>query len=441
VYHRVFRLYLSGKLSPKSLLDDVYDEDMRDVSLHRKNVILWGGEVLYRTDFRDICTILEEEKTSQNILRTYGIPLLKKEILEFVSQKFNVVRLVVPTFQKDALQWLTGLSYTPKHIVRIIGEIQKSSLHLEVEIPLTRPTMDHLLESISFLGQMGVSRVILRMIEPQGIAKDCYTMLAPRLGLLSTIFMEAQIIAQSCHMNIYFEDIPMCVVSSVGLDTITVLNPQRRRQHVFSEGVYFGSGIEQPTPKKCLEQHCSGIDVGYVESFGISELLPEHQNTLPEVSYIFTKKQSSKDIKRDLVWLSRHTPEKIHIWGDWEHPQSYGILRDIQRLSIPNISLWGDLGGLHHIQDREWFRLRKITSVHAQIFGSTEEEHDSIRGKGHFQLQLGIMKKFPKAEYFFAVVHEEQQCNDFILRWEDGTLTYPLKIVRNKYHMDTAFSP
>ena len=190
-----------------------------------------------------------------------------------------------------------------------------------------------------------------------------------------------------------------------------------------------------------MEQHCSGIDIGYVESFGISELLPEHQNTLSEVSYIFTKKQSSKDIKRDLAWLSRHTPEKINIWGDWEHPQSYGILRDIQRLSIPNISLWGDLGGLHHIRDREWFRLRKITSVHAQIFGSTEEEHDSICGKGHFQLQLDIMKKFPKAEYFFAVVHEDQQRNDFIQRWEDGTLTYPLKIVRNKYHMDTAFSP
>ena len=62
----------------------------------------------------------------------------------------------------------------------------KTHLELEIEIPLTRPTLDHLLESVSLLGQMGVSRVVVRMLEARSSSKERYVMLAPRLGLLSS---------------------------------------------------------------------------------------------------------------------------------------------------------------------------------------------------------------------------------------------------------------
>jgi hypothetical protein len=447
VYHRVFRYYLSGMISKTALLDDVHQEERPDVELQNRNVILWGGEVLYRMDFREICSYLEEHKPARKILRTYGIPLLKKEVLHFVDEQFDVLRLVVPTFQKDALQWLTGLSYTPKHILKIIGEIQKnSSLQLEVEIPLTRPTMEHLLESISLLGQLRVSRVILRMVEARGSMKERYVMLAPRLGLLSTYFMEAQITAQSHHIKLCFEDIPVCMVSSVGLDTITILNKRRKRVHACDTlDVHLNhSDFEQKEQEAstCVEPYCSGVDIAYVQTFGKSELLPEYQQIQDAVSYVFQKEQSSKDIKRDLVWLSRHKPNEIHVWGDWKHPQSYDILRDIQRLSIPKISLWGDFGEFIAIKDREWFRLRQITSINAQIYGSTAAEHDKIRGAGDFQSQLEIVQKFPKADVSFVVLSTHNETHeDFILRWEEGTLPHPLKILRNKYRMETAFSP
>ena len=440
MYRSVYRLYVSGCTSPTSILDDQNVSESSAFQhpsiLQDKNVMLWGGDVLYRSDFLEICRFVEANTTKKKILRTYGIPLLKKEILDIVEQKFDVLRLVVPTFQKDALQWLTGLSYSPKHILRMIQEVQKTSLTLEVEIPLTRPTLEHLQDSITILGQLGVSRVIVRMLEAKSSAKERYVMLAPRLGLLSSVILNSQHVAQSYHMQLHFEDLAMCVVPSIGFDSIFVINNRKDRIHAQKNGMY------SPQHQNCFEETCCGIDSAYATFFGRSEFLSDIREHIDEVSYVFESEKSSKDIKRDLTWLSRHKPKKIHVWGDWSHPNGYDIIRDIQRLSIAEISLWGDFSGLMHVRDREWFRLRQITEVHAQIFGNSEEEHDRIQGVGHFQLQQSIMQKFPKAQLFFVSIQEDQrQQEELILAWEKGVFGYPLKIISNKYHMDTAIFP
>ena len=55
MYRSVYRLYVSGFTSQTSILDDQdlsESTDFQDPSLlHNKNVMLWGGEVLYRSDF------------------------------------------------------------------------------------------------------------------------------------------------------------------------------------------------------------------------------------------------------------------------------------------------------------------------------------------------------------------------------------------------------
>ena len=175
---------------------------------------LSGGEPTLRPDLPDVIETLSEQGPIG--LDTDGLALTQTAVLQTLKASgLQRIRIGLHSSQSDAHDWVVGLSGAAKRARRAIRCATEIGLSVHAQVVLTRPTTEHLPETVALLRRLGVERIHLRrpILIPK--LKDRAVALSPRLGLLEP-WLEAAI-RESSSVPLSIHDIPPCIAPNVAL--------------------------------------------------------------------------------------------------------------------------------------------------------------------------------------------------------------------------------
>ena len=206
---------------------------------------------------------------------------------------------------------------------------------MAVEIVLTRPTVPYLSETVRALRQLGVEQLVIRPVFLSEVDENDRLMLIPRLSMISEYIPEFE-----DQFSISAEAIPRCI-----------------------------SNIQRSSPTAlpllgcpCGVQGCA-VERSYVEHFGWTELwpaLPSDQPPSGVLSVSFSGAEATRSIRQRMLRAAQHRPQRLRLCGGLRHPELYEILRELQRLSVPELVVVGELSNVLALSSRQRFRLRGI---------------------------------------------------------------------------------
>ncbi len=242
--------------------------------LPRSRAPLWvgGGEPAMRADLPSLVRALEDRGTPG--LCTDGLAFSSPEAARQArAWGLRRVRIPLHSARMEAHDWLVDLPGAGKRVVRALRGCAEAGLQVQVEITLTRPTMDHLPETVALAAALGATSVIVRRVRSQGPARAQFIALSPRLGLAEPLLERASRAAWSAGVELGFEGFPACALGSAAGQLqapIGWIGPTLALQDLAA-----GQAAPPAAPgcAACASQPgCPGAPADYVERFGRAEI-------------------------------------------------------------------------------------------------------------------------------------------------------------------------
>ena len=175
------------------------------------------------------------------------------------------IRIGLHSSQSDAHDWLVGLSGAAKRARRAIRVCVAAGLEVHAQIVLSRPTTEHLPETIALLFRLGVQGVHLRRPILGPALHTRAIGLSPRLGLLEPWLEGAVEEAASRPLTIY--DIPPCVAPRLHRSLFRV------EPWLLPEGLNHPVADPAPGCTACPQDAtCPGAPGDYLVHFGRTEI-------------------------------------------------------------------------------------------------------------------------------------------------------------------------
>ena len=313
-------------------------------------VLLWGGEPTLRKDLPQVIQMFSQNRNVDVAMHTDAVLLSKEGVaLSLVKKGLKTVYITFPSSRKDACEWLLGKGILAKTIRGIRNSI-RAGLTVIADVPLTRSTVDHLDETVAMLHRLGISKVLFRMLSFSDI-DDKAVVLAPRFGILKLPLQMAITKSSQLGVTVEIEGIPDCILGEL----------KRFRINCHRNPVKY---LDCPV---CNTEDCS-ISKGYISRFGWAEIWKTQQQSEPKsVSLYFSSQETTRSIRKRLMYASQSLVEELWLLGDYSHQQTYSFLRESLRLSIDKICLVGDLRPLLRLTKLELLRLRNIHLIAHQI--------------------------------------------------------------------------
>jgi MoaA/NifB/PqqE/SkfB family radical SAM enzyme len=322
-----------------------YEELEKQVSPTYDSVFFWGGEPTLRKDLPQLIKLFSQNRQLDVAMRTDAVLFSKKGVSHSLKKLgLTTVYVTVPSLKRDACEWLLGKGVLSKTI-RGIRNSLREGLQVIVDVPLTRSTMDHLDETVAMVHRLGAKTVLFRMMEFIDTG-DKTVMLAPRFGVIMLPIQVAISRANQLGVTVVIEGIPDCILGDL---------KKYRQTTRFEDEHFFCSSCSAD---------CSKLSKGYVSRFGWSEIWETQEQDKPTcVSLYFTAKETSRSIRKRLIFSAQSLVQELWLMGDFSHKDTYQLLRESLRLSINNICLSGDLKPLQRLSKLELLRLRNIHMI------------------------------------------------------------------------------
>ena len=370
---------------------------------------LSGGEPTLRPDLPKVIETLGSIRPIG--LDTDGLALTQTATLQTLKERgLQRVRIGLHSSQSDAHDWVVGLPGAAKRARRAIRCATEVGLTVHAQVVLTRPTTEHLPETVALLRRLGVEQIHLRRPILISSLQDRAVALSPRLGLLEPWLESAIQEARGIRLTIH--EIPPCIAPNVSLSHFQI------EPWLLPEAMSW----EQPLPRTgcsdCPQDiRCSGGPSDYIKTFGRTELdsagplardairvpkgtieaatpPPARAGRMPATRLRQLHRQlalgrlygdplngedapqppqhvtvriegSSRSIRKELVRAAQQgAPELIiETVGDPPHPHLAELLQDTGRLKFERIVLRAPTTHLESLGEQRRIALRRITTI------------------------------------------------------------------------------
>ena len=228
--------------------------------------VLVGGEPTLRPDLPD----LVGQIGARVILRTDGLPFADPGVATSLERRgLRAVRVPFPSARIDACDWLLARTGAAKTLARAIPQLGDAGVHVELEIPVCRPTLAHLVETVRVGARLGARAVLLRRVRRRGPADPGFVSLSARLGLAEPVLEAAIEQARLLGLRVAVEGFPRCVLPG-SPSSLRAEGPLRKAPGLPDEGVVDPAEIRCPDCPGEGTCHWAGAD--YVGIFGDGEL-------------------------------------------------------------------------------------------------------------------------------------------------------------------------
>lgn len=375
-------------------------------------VWLGGGEPTLRADLPALLQALADKGDVG--LDTDGLALSRAPVVSSLQRAgLRRVRIALHSGQTAAHDWLVGLPGAGRRARQAIETCARAGLLVHAVIVPTRPTMDHLPETVALLAGLGVSAVRIRRLRRQGPAGQRYVTLSPRLGLLESFLEAAVHRGRDAGVAVTLEGFPRCAAPRVPAGAFA---PDG--QWLVPAG-WPPDALPQPMAVvpgcgRCgTEPTCAGAPADYVARFGRTEFDSEtalplgrphprppggpppepahragrHPGTrirtarrlvqlgdlggdpLAErqpgqapaaVSLELDPARSSRALRQELVRVAQEGASVLWLTGSFAHPAALAVARDALRMRHWSVHLHGDLSPLGGWPRRDIVALRRL---------------------------------------------------------------------------------
>ncbi|MBT3224125.1 MAG: hypothetical protein HN348_34085, partial [Proteobacteria bacterium] len=174
--------------------------------------LLGGGEPTLRVDLPPLLSHLCQSDAPELGLMTDGLALAKPKVVDkLVDVGLSWVRIPFHCGRRDAHDWLVGINGAARLVHRALRNCIKAGLKLEIEILVTRPTMELLVETVQLLSRLEPRAIVFRRPLSRGSAASHFVALSPRFRLLSPHLKEAIAFCRSREMLPLVQGFPHCV--------------------------------------------------------------------------------------------------------------------------------------------------------------------------------------------------------------------------------------
>lgn len=412
----------AGRLDQPRMLE-VPDPGLAEIlaGLPRTRDGLWvgGGEPAMRADLPELIRSLEGRGALG--LCTDGLAFAGPQAAR-QAQSWGLRRVRIPlhSARMEAHDWLVELPGAGKRVLRALRCCAEVGLQVQVEITLTRPTMDHLPETVALVAALGATSVIVRRVRCQGPARGQFIALSPRLGLAEPLLERASRAAWSAGIELAFDGFPACALGSAAGQ----LRPPIRWSAPTADLQALADWLVDPPqaqgcPACAGRPSCPGAPADYVQRFGRTEIddqcsRPSHTAALPaadppptaapppraarapatRVSFAvgqaargelrgdplasvpvgdvpqrcrvaFPAEESTRSIRQRLCRLAQEGSAELLVDDptSLNHPAVGELLQECVRLGFSRVEVRGPASWVERLSDRELVRLQGLSRV------------------------------------------------------------------------------
>lgn len=365
--------------------------------------VLGGGEPLRRPDAP---ALLARRGGS---VRTEGALLRSPQVLQLLRETGCRVRVPLFSPRPEAARWLVGDD--GRLALHGVRAATAAGVPVEVEIVLTRPAMPTVVALTGLALELGADGVRFVLPSVSTLPPERVVALAARVGLLGPVGEAAGLVLRAGR-GLAVEGAPRCAL------------PALVRPYSVT------GGGECPG---CGDPACSGVDAAYAQVFGVAELLPRPDGTVPTATLSvrgpgdeLPHGEPSRAARMRLLSVLERRPELLWVEGPnaLRHPATIALLREALR-AVPEVGLRGDLSPVLGWSDDELHRVRKLAQAEAELLAPTASEHDALAGAGAFEGSLGAVgrlrgKRIPAV--VVGLVRSREDLAAWTAAWNDGRL-------------------
>ena len=370
---------------------------------------LSGGEPTLRPDLPKVIETLSEQ--SPIGLDTDGLALTQTAVLRtLMVHGLKKIRISLHSSQSDAHDWVVGLAGAAKRARRAIRCATDVGLSVHAQVVLTRPTTEHLPETVALLRRLGVEQIHLRRPILIPTLLDRAVALSPRLSLLEP-WLEAAI-RESTGIPLSIHDIPPSIAPNVALSHF------QSEPWLLPEGLHWDPTTPGYEGDNCSPELKSSVGLlDYIQVFGRTEIdsagplprdairvpkeiieaatpPPARAGRMPATRLLQLHRQlalgriygdplngqdapmpptqvtvrlegSSRAIRKRLVRAAQQgAPELVvETVGDPPHPNLAELLQDTGRLKFERVVLRAPTTHVDSLGDQRRIALRRITQI------------------------------------------------------------------------------
>ena len=363
------------------------------------------------------------------------------------------VRIPFHAARADAHDWLVDLPGAGRRASRALRACAATGLEVQVEVVLTRPTVDLLPETVAAAARLGATVIHLRRLRAHGAAADPFVSLSPRLGLAEPLIERAARAAWTAGVDLWLHGLPACAVGTARdrlAPPVAVVAPTPALAAVaaelapaFAPGCVTCPGL--PT--------CGGAPADYVARLGRAEIddrcsrpagvgldlpsgegppgtpPPPRAGRAPATRIAFALRQaargplagdplagvpgvdlppvlitafppgvSTRPLRQELCRLSQVGSPVLRIDDahSLRHPEIGALLRECVRLGFQRVELAGPVQGLSGLLDRDLVALKGLSRVEAWVRGEDEAAHDALAGEGDWAVIEAVLERLAR---------------------------------------------
>lgn len=366
--------------------------------------VVGGGEPLRRPDAPDLLS------RRGGSVRTGGALLRSPQVLRLLRGAGCRVRVPLFSARPEAARWLVGDD--GRAALRGLRAAAAAGVPVEAEIVLTRPAMPTVVALTGLALELGADGVRFVLPPVSTLPSERVVALAARVGLLGPVGEAAGLVLRAGR-GLAVEGAPRCALPAL-------VRPYTN-----------APGGQCPG---CGDPSCSGVDAAYAEVFGVAELLPRPDGSVPTTVLSLRGPASeqphgepSRAARMRLLRALERRPELLWVEGpsSLRHPAAIALLREALR-AAPEVGVRGDLTPVLEWSDDELHRVRKLARAEAELLAPTASEHDALVGvDGAFARSLEAVERMRGKRIPAVVVGLVRSADDlpaWAAAWAEGHL-------------------
>jgi|GEM_PF-5113205 len=305
------------------------------------SVVLDRGDCLQRLDFPALFALVRAHGGDIG-LATTGISLRSPAVLDLWGGASGpTARVTLFSGVPEVHDWIADAPGEARQILRGVRPAAEAGVRVHVQVPLARPAVLSLPQTVAILAALGVGSVGFRMLRLDQVPIDRRLALGARVGVVLGPLAAAAAEALRGGLGLELAGIPTCVL------------PASLAQYVVAQRGHCAS---------CGQTGCCGLSPTYVETFGDLELRPSPEGDIDVFELCWTAAEPRREVRRRLVRALEHRAKTLRVTGAMDHPAAAELLREAVRAS-PAVSLEADLAPLLGWSDDELHRVRKLVAV------------------------------------------------------------------------------
>ena len=246
------------------------------------NIVLTGGEVTIRKDFRQLINKCIDNKLSITV-QTNGRLLSKSDLIDAVKDVKDI-RFVVALHgrSEEIHDEITQVNGSFSETCEGIRAMTSNGKLVIVKVVISKFNMSELPAIVKLSNDLGVRYICFAFPHGQGAARKNFDDVIPRYKNLKPYLDETINEANKLHVNIEFEAVPFCIIPNCMqlVGELKFYDGDTLCRQV-NEEVFDWNEIRQeiklkgPNCKMCdMNEFCEGPWSEYSEAFGFDELKP-----------------------------------------------------------------------------------------------------------------------------------------------------------------------